>query len=119
MSMGPTPEQEAEQRGYSAGRDAASRQLGMQHASEVHTIRAELAAVQSLQAVGLGVQLALSSQLADIAELVGLPRDTEDLAIPPAVRALVEDPRVQAVLEELCQRRKAAQQATRTRLAGN
>lgn len=45
-------------------------------------------------------QLVLGGHLADIAELIGLERDCEDLVITPRVRQLVEDPRVQEVLEE-------------------
>ncbi|TDZ92120.1 hypothetical protein CCUG60885_04234 [Mycobacteroides salmoniphilum] len=49
------------------------------------------------------VAIVLSDQLADIAELVGLGRDAEDLAIPPRVRQLVSDPRVAEVLAEFRQ----------------
>ncbi len=44
--------------------------------------------------------LTLGNHLADIAELIGLDRDVEDLAITPRVRQLVSDPRVRQVLEE-------------------
>jgi hypothetical protein len=40
------------------------------------------------------VTVGLGEHLADIAELVGLDRDVEDLAITPRVRELVKDPRV-------------------------
>ncbi len=49
------------------------------------------------------VAITLGDQLADIAELVGLGRDAEDLAIPPRVRQLVSDPRVADVLAEFRQ----------------
>lgn len=42
----------------------------------------------------------LGEQLADIAELVGLDREAEDLAIPPRVRQLVTDLRVANVRAE-------------------
>lgn len=67
----------------------------------------------------MSVAIALSSQLADIAELVGLERDAEDLDIVPAVRELVSDPRVQLVLGEIRKRREETLRATRARfLAG-
>lgn len=46
------------------------------------------------------VAVILGNHLADIAELVGLDRDVEDLVITPRVRQLVADPRVRVVLEE-------------------
>ncbi|OHU47137.1 hypothetical protein BKG82_26120 [Mycobacteroides chelonae] len=48
----------------------------------------------------MAVVIVLGDHLADIAELVGLDRDVEDLAITPRVRELVEDPRVRQVLDE-------------------
>lgn len=53
------------------------------------------------------VAVVLGDHLADIAELVGLDRDVEDLAITPRVRQLVEDPRVRVVLEEFEAERRA------------
>lgn len=50
------------------------------------------------------VAIVLGDHLADIAELVGLDRDAEDLAIPPRVRQLVNDPRVAEVLAEYRER---------------
>lgn len=47
------------------------------------------------------IAVVLGDHLADIAELVGLDRDVEDLAITPRVRELVKDPRVRQVLDEL------------------
>lgn len=44
--------------------------------------------------------IVLGNHLADIAELVGLDRDSEDLAITPRVRELISDPRVRQVLLE-------------------
>lgn len=46
------------------------------------------------------VTIVLGNQLADIAELVGLDRDAEDLTITPRVRELVCDPRVRPVVDE-------------------
>lgn len=113
MSAGPTPQMPAEERGYSAGWDAAARQLGLQHASEVHMIRAELAVAQSLQAQALGAQSVLRLQLADIAVLLGLPYVSDGIEIVAVVRELVEE------LEELRQRRQVEQQASRARTPGN
>lgn len=53
------------------------------------------------------VAVVLGDQLADIAELVGLDRDVEDLAITPRVRELVKDPRVREVLDEFEDARRA------------
>jgi hypothetical protein len=65
------------------------------------------------------VTIVLGNQLADIAELVGLDRDAEDLTITPRVRELVSDPRVRPVVEEFTEavRRHWAQNAKL--LAGN
>lgn len=46
------------------------------------------------------VAIVLGDHLADIAELVGLDRDVEDLAITPRVRRLMADPRVAEVVAE-------------------
>jgi hypothetical protein len=46
------------------------------------------------------VAVVLGNHLADIAELVRLDRDVEDLSITPRVRELVSDPRVRQVLDE-------------------
>lgn len=71
--------------------------------------------VEQLDCMGT-VAVVLGNHLSDIAELVGLDRDSEDLAIPPRVRQLVSDPRVAEVLAEFkhredeiaasCQRRQ-------------
>jgi len=54
------------------------------------------------------VAFVLGNHLADIAELVGLDRDVEDLAITPRVRELVSDPRVRQVLDEFEEARRRA-----------
>lgn len=54
------------------------------------------------------VAMVLGGHLADIAELVGLDRDVEDLAITPRVRELVSDPRVRQVLDEFEEARRHA-----------
>ncbi len=59
--------------------------------------------VERLDCMGT-VAVVLGNHLADIAELVGLDRDSEDLAIPPRVRQLVSDPRVAVVLAEFKRR---------------
>lgn len=56
--------------------------------------------VQARLNLMMGVAETLGDALADIAELVGLDRSCEDLAITPRVRQLVQDPRVREVLEE-------------------
>lgn len=53
------------------------------------------------------VSIVLGDHLADIAELVGLDRDVEDLAITPRLRELVKDPRVRQVLDEFEDARRA------------
>lgn len=58
--------------------------------------------------VASATSLVLGRHLADIAELVGLDRDSEDLAIVPRVRELVSDPRVQEVLNEFDAKRRRA-----------
>jgi hypothetical protein len=52
--------------------------------------------------------IVLGNHLADIAELVGLDRDSEDLVITPRVRELVSDPRVRQVLDEFKEVRRNA-----------
>jgi len=54
------------------------------------------------------VAIVLGNHLADIAELVGLDRGVEDLAITPRVRELVSDPRVRRVLDEFEEARRRA-----------
>jgi hypothetical protein len=65
------------------------------------------------------VTIGLGSQLADIAELVGLDRDAEDLTITPRVRELVSDPRVRQVLDEFAETRRRTLAAQAKLLAGN
>jgi hypothetical protein len=52
--------------------------------------------------------IVLGNQLADIAELVGLDRDVEDLSITSHVRELVSHPRVRQVLDEFEEARRLA-----------
>ncbi|TEA09195.1 hypothetical protein [Mycobacteroides salmoniphilum] len=59
--------------------------------------------VERLDCMG-AVAVVLGNHLADVAELVGLDRNSEDLAIPPRVRQLVSDPRVAEVLVEFKRR---------------
>ena len=54
------------------------------------------------------VAIVLGNHLADIAELVGLDREVEDLAITPRVRELISDPRVRQVLDEFEEARRRA-----------
>lgn len=65
------------------------------------------------------VTIVLGNHLADIAELVGLDRDAEDLTITPRVRELVSDPRVRQVLDEFTETRRRALASQAKRLAGN
>lgn len=64
------------------------------------------------------VTIVLGNQLADIAELVGLDRDAEDLTITPRVRELVNDPRVRPVVEEFVETARRHWAASVERLAG-
>ncbi|MFV8176894.1 hypothetical protein [Mycolicibacterium peregrinum] len=71
---------------YLAGRGAYPRDVRLRNLAAQH--KSALAETADQMAT---VAIVLGDHLADIAEMVGLDRDTEDLAIPPNVKRVVDE----------------------------